>query len=80
MWDELLPLLPHYCVLTWDLPGHGASQAWGEGPIAPTDLAAEALAAECNGAPLDILDGVGHVPSVEVPGRFAEKLLTLPLE
>ncbi|MBS9403829.1 alpha/beta fold hydrolase [Halomonas sp. TRM85114] len=226
VWDELLPaLLPRYRVLTWDLPGHGASQAWGEGPIAPADLAIEALAladhagaarfnfvgtsiggvvgqqlihahperlnsalltntgavigttelwttrasrvrdegleaisgeivprwfsaahltrepalevgwrtqmartdaesyarlcemlgradfsgklagkgvritllggtedmatppatlealaAECDGAPLDILDGVGHVPSVEVPVLFAEKLLTLPME
>ncbi|MDN3554548.1 alpha/beta fold hydrolase [Halomonas maura] len=45
VWDDLLPaLLPRYRVLTWDLPGHGASQAWGEGPIAPADLAAEALA------------------------------------
>ena len=45
VWDDVLPaLLPRYRVLTWDLPGHGASQAWGDGPITPSDLAAEALA------------------------------------
>lgn len=45
VWDDVLPmLLPRYRVLTWDLPGHGASQPWGEGPITPADLAAEALA------------------------------------
>ncbi|MDX1466065.1 MAG: alpha/beta fold hydrolase [Halomonas sp.] len=44
VWDDLLPmLLPSYRVLTWDLPGHGASQSWGEGPITPADLAREAL-------------------------------------
>ncbi|KAE9622412.1 alpha/beta fold hydrolase, partial [Parasedimentitalea maritima] len=36
VWDDVLPaLLPRYRVLTWDLPGHGASQAWGDGPITP---------------------------------------------
>ncbi|WP_282038941.1 alpha/beta fold hydrolase [Halomonas alimentaria] len=45
VWDDVLPsLLPRYRVLTWDLPGHGASQAWGDGHITPADLAAEALA------------------------------------
>lgn len=45
VWDDVLPaLLPRYRVLTWDLPGHGASQAWSNGPITPADLAAEALA------------------------------------
>ncbi|NWN83089.1 MAG: alpha/beta fold hydrolase [Halomonas sp.] len=44
VWDDVLPmLLTRYRVLTWDLPGHGASQPWGEGPITPADLAAEAL-------------------------------------
>ncbi|MFP4137289.1 MAG: alpha/beta fold hydrolase [Halomonas sp.] len=34
VWDDLLPaLLPRYRVLTWDLPGHSASQAWSDGPI-----------------------------------------------
>lgn len=47
VWDDLLPaLLPRYRVLTWDLPGHGASAAWPEskGEITPASLASEALA------------------------------------
>jgi 3-oxoadipate enol-lactonase/4-carboxymuconolactone decarboxylase len=47
VWDDLLPaLLPRYRVLTWDLPGHGASQAWPEdgGEITPAALAHDALA------------------------------------
>ncbi len=47
VWDDLLPaLLPRYRVLTWDIPGHGASEAWPaeRGEISPADLAAEALA------------------------------------
>ncbi|MGQ4878048.1 alpha/beta fold hydrolase [Billgrantia sp. LNSP4103-1] len=47
VWDDLLPaLLPRYRILTWDLPGHGASQAWPEdgGEITPAALAHEALA------------------------------------
>src|SRR5690625_2030882 len=45
VWDSnLTPVLPRYGMLTWDLPGHGASQAWGEASSAPADLAAEALA------------------------------------
>ncbi|WP_304639681.1 alpha/beta fold hydrolase [Pseudomonas sp.] len=46
-WDDTLPaLLERFRVLTWDLPGHGASAAWPEGSdeITPEDLAAEALA------------------------------------
>lgn len=45
VWDDILPaLLPRYRVLTWDLPGHGASEAWGQGEVSPKDLACEALA------------------------------------
>nr|WP_289073018.1 alpha/beta fold hydrolase [uncultured Halomonas sp.] len=45
VWDDVIPaLLPRYRVLTWDLPGHGASQAVSGERIAPADLAAEALA------------------------------------
>ncbi len=47
IWDHMLTdLLRDYRVLTWDLPGHGGSQAWpstADAPL-PTDLAAEALA------------------------------------
>ena len=45
VWDDVIPaLLSRYRVLTWDLPGHGASQAVSGDRIAPADLAAEALA------------------------------------
>ncbi|WP_027965853.1 alpha/beta fold hydrolase [Halomonas halocynthiae] len=45
VWDSLLPsLLPHVRVLTWDLPGHGASEAWQGECITPKDLATEAIA------------------------------------
>lgn len=47
VWDDMLPaLLSKFRVLTWDLPGHGASSAWPEeaGEITPDDLANEALA------------------------------------
>ncbi|WP_417565012.1 alpha/beta fold hydrolase [Marinobacter sp.] len=47
VWDDMLPsLLNRFRVLTWDLPGHGASAAWPEdaGEITPDDLANEALA------------------------------------
>ncbi|WP_043528347.1 alpha/beta fold hydrolase [Litchfieldella xinjiangensis] len=47
VWDDVIPsLLPRYRVLTWDLPGHGASEAWQQdgGEITPAALAHEALA------------------------------------
>lgn len=47
VWDDMLPaLLPDFRVLTWDLPGHGASSSWPKdaGDISPDDLAGEALA------------------------------------
>lgn len=46
VWDDMLPaLLTCYRVLTWDLPGHGASAAWpGDEPATPDALAREALA------------------------------------
>ncbi|MFG6668276.1 alpha/beta fold hydrolase [Halomonas sp. HNIBRBA4712] len=44
VWDDVLPaLLPRYRVLTWDLPGHGASQAVSGERITPSDLAQDAL-------------------------------------
>lgn len=46
VWDDMLPmLLPRFRVLTWDLPGHGASSAWFEHSreICADDLASEAL-------------------------------------
>ncbi|SDM92151.1 alpha/beta fold hydrolase [Vreelandella arcis] len=45
VWDDVIPaLLSRYRVLTWDLPGHGASQAVSGEQITPADLAEEALA------------------------------------
>ncbi|MGF2687539.1 alpha/beta fold hydrolase [Marinobacter sp. DUT-3] len=47
VWDDMLPaLLGKFRVLTWDLPGHGASAAWPDEPdkITPEDLAQEAIA------------------------------------
>tara|TARA_R110001583_G_scaffold45917_2_gene144300 strand:- start:2629 stop:3417 length:789 start_codon:yes stop_codon:yes gene_type:complete len=46
VWDDMLAaLLSRFQVLTWDLPGHGASSAWLQdaGEISPQDLADEAL-------------------------------------
>jgi 3-oxoadipate enol-lactonase len=46
VWDDMLTtLLERFRVLTWDLPGHGASAAWPQsaGDITPEDLAQEAL-------------------------------------
>jgi 3-oxoadipate enol-lactonase len=47
VWDDVIPdLLGKFRILTWDLPGHGASSAWPASPsqITPEDLAQEALA------------------------------------
>lgn len=47
VWDDMIPaLLDSFRVLTWDLPGHGASAAWpgDRDQINPEDLAQEALA------------------------------------
>ena len=47
VWDDMfVELLSKFRVLTWDLPGHGASAAWPEDSdqITPEDLSQEALA------------------------------------
>ncbi|WP_445158650.1 alpha/beta fold hydrolase [Halomonas sp. E14] len=83
VWDELLPaLLPRYRVLTWDLPGHGASQAWGAAPITPADLAAEALAlVEHAGASRFHFAGtsIGGVVGQQLISEHAERLLSVTL-
>ncbi|WP_311948710.1 alpha/beta fold hydrolase [Halomonas piscis] len=83
VWDDVLPmLLPRYRVLTWDLPGHGASQPWGEGPITPADLAAEALAlAEHAGAGCFHFAGtsIGGAVGQQLIAEHAERLLTATL-
>ena len=83
VWDDLLPaLLPRYRVLTWDLPGHGASQAWGDRPITPADLAAEALAlADHAGVERFHFVGtsIGGVVGQQLRAAHRERLLTATL-
>lgn len=83
VWDDILPLLlSRYRVLTWDLPGHGASQAWGEAPIAPADLAAEALAlTDHAGAERFHFIGtsIGGVVGQQLISEHAERLLSATL-
>ena len=43
----------------------------------PRATTLEALAEECDGVPLEIFGGVGHVPSVEAPERLAAALLAM---
>src|SRR5690554_3988475 len=73
VWDDVLPaLLPRYRVLTWDLPGHGASQAWGEAPLAPADHA---------GAERFHFAGtsIGGVVGQQLISEHAERLLSATL-
>lgn len=83
VWDDVLPaLLPRYRVLTWDLPGHGASQAWGPGPIAPADLAAETLAlVDHAGATRFHFAGtsIGGVVGQQLISEHTERLSTVTL-
>ena len=83
VWDDVLPmLLPRYRVLAWDLPGHGASQAWGDGPITPADLAAQALAlADHAGAARFHFVGtsIGGVVGQQLISAHAERLLSATL-
>ncbi|SFU81377.1 alpha/beta fold hydrolase [Halomonas korlensis] len=83
VWDDVLPaLLPRYRVLTWDLPGHGASQAWGDGPITPADLASEALAlADHAGAGRFHFAGtsIGGVVGQQLVAEHGERLLSTTL-
>ncbi|WP_163558450.1 alpha/beta fold hydrolase [Halomonas sp. NO4] len=85
VWDDLLPaLLPRYRVLTWDLPGHGASEAWPAegGAITPAALAAEALAlAEQAGATRFHFVGtsIGGVVGQQLIAQHAERLLSAVL-
>jgi 3-oxoadipate enol-lactonase/4-carboxymuconolactone decarboxylase len=47
----------------------------GSEDMATPPATLEVLAKECAGAPLEILENVGHVPSVECPKAFAERVL-----
>ena len=85
VWDELLPaLLAQYRVLTWDLPGHGASSAWPETSTAiqPEDLAQEALAlAQLAGAEQFSYAGtsIGGVIGQQLICRHAHRLSSATL-
>ncbi|MBR9771370.1 MAG: alpha/beta fold hydrolase [Gammaproteobacteria bacterium] len=83
VWDDVLPaLLPRYRVLTWDLPGHGASQAWGDGPITPAELAKEAIAlADHAGAGRFHFVGtsIGGVVGQQLISEHGERLLSAAL-
>ncbi|HKJ95952.1 MAG TPA: alpha/beta fold hydrolase [Gammaproteobacteria bacterium] len=71
VWDDLLPaLLDRFRVLTWDLPGHGASEGWPDGPVTPADLATEALAL------VDVAGATGfHFVGTSIGGVIGQQLL-----
>ncbi|KAE8437895.1 alpha/beta fold hydrolase [Vreelandella piezotolerans] len=83
VWDDVIPaLLPRYRVLTWDLPGHGASQAVSGDRIAPADLAAEALAlVDLAGAQRFHFAGtsIGGVVGQQLIAEHADRLLSATL-
>ncbi|MGM0543097.1 MAG: alpha/beta fold hydrolase [Pseudomonadota bacterium] len=83
VWDDVIPaLLPRYRVLTWDLPGHGASQAVSGEQITPADLAAEALAlAELAGAERFHFAGtsIGGVVGQQLIAAHGDRLLSATL-
>lgn len=83
VWDELLPiLLPRYRVLTWDLPGHGASAPVAGNSLTSADLAGEALAlAEHAGAEGFHFVGtsVGGVIGQQLLSTHSDRLLSLTL-
>ncbi|WP_136254125.1 alpha/beta fold hydrolase [Onishia niordana] len=84
VWDDILAaLLSRYRVLTWDLPGHGASQAFADqGAVTPEQLAAEVLAlADHAGAPRFHFVGtsIGGVIGQALIERYAERLLSATL-
>lgn len=85
VWDDMLPaLLSKFRVLTWDLPGHGASSAWPEeaGEIIPDDLANEALAlAQKVGARRFHFAGtsIGGVIGQQLVAEYSDTLLSATL-
>lgn len=85
VWDDLLPaLLDRFRVLTWDLPGHGASAAWNQdaGEITPDSLAAEALAlAQVAGAEKFHFAGtsIGGVIGQQLLAQYPDRLLSATL-
>ena len=83
VWDDVIPaLLPRYRVLTWDLPGHGASQAVSGRQVTPAALADEVLAlAALAGAQRFHFVGtsIGGVVGQQLVAAHAERLLTATL-
>ncbi|GGW38670.1 alpha/beta fold hydrolase [Vreelandella hamiltonii] len=83
VWDDVIPaLLPRYRVLTWDLPGHGASQAVSGRQVTPAALADEVLAlAALAGAQRFHFVGtsIGGVVGQQLIAAHAERLLTATL-
>ena len=83
VWDDVIPaLLSRYRVLTWDLPGHGASQAVSGEQITPADLAAEALAlVELAGAQRFHFAGtsIGGVVGQQLIAEHSERLFSVTL-
>ncbi|GED22344.1 alpha/beta fold hydrolase [Halomonas halmophila] len=85
VWDDLLPaLLPICRILTWDLPGHGASEAWPTdgGEITPETLAAEALALADNAEAERfhfVGTSVGGVLGQQLVAEHATRLLSATL-
>ncbi|MCA8864345.1 MULTISPECIES: alpha/beta fold hydrolase [Halomonadaceae] len=83
VWDDVIPaLLPRYRVLTWDLPGHGASQAVSGEQITPADLAAEALAlVELAGAQRFHFAGtsIGGVVGQQLIAEHSDRLFSVTL-
>lgn len=83
VWDDVIPaLLPCYRVLTWDLPGHGASQAVSGRQVTPAALADEVLALTAlAGAQRFHFVGtsIGGVVGQQLIAAHAERLLTATL-
>lgn len=85
VWDDMLPvLLERFRVLTWDLPGHGASASWPENreEITPDYLAHEALLLVKNaGATSFHFAGtsIGGVIGQQLISQHADQLLSATL-
>lgn len=83
VWDDVIPLLlSRYRVLTWDLPGHGASQGVSAEQITPADLAAEALTlAELAGPERFHFAGtsIGGVVGQQLIAAHSDRLLSATL-
>ncbi|HEV8077400.1 MAG TPA: alpha/beta fold hydrolase, partial [Marinobacter sp.] len=85
VWDDMIPaLLGKFRILTWDLPGHGASAAWLEDSdeITPEALAQEAIAlAAMAGAEKFHFAGtsIGGVIGQQLVSKHSDRLLCATL-